>query len=92
MKANMSHDIEKEIHYFTLAANKNELQALFYLGSIRYESQYNTFNTNKAINLFTHTKNQTNTIFTILSVGHFHKKFNEQLNLDIAYYEGEFNT
>ena len=44
MKANMSHDIEKEIHYFTLAANKNELQALFYLGSIRYESQYNTFN------------------------------------------------
>ena len=51
-------DINKAIHYFTLAANQNNPDAQFNLGFMYYEGKYVTRDINKAIHYFSLAANQ----------------------------------
>ena len=46
-------DINKAIHYFTLAANQNNPEAQFNLGFIYYEGKYIKRDINKSIHYYT---------------------------------------
>ena len=51
-------NIEKVIHYFTLAANHNIKEAQFNLGHIYYSKEYNKHDIDKAVYYLTLAANQ----------------------------------
>ena len=71
-------DINKAIHYYTLAANQNNSSAQFSLGLIYYLNQYVKQDINKSIHYFSLAANQNNS--------------KVQYNLGVIYEEGQYVT
>ncbi|KAK8899031.1 hypothetical protein M9Y10_001328 [Tritrichomonas musculus] len=71
-----SRDINKAIHYLTLAAKKNNAKAQNILGNIYYKGKYILRDINKAIHYYSLAANQNNS--------------NAQNNLGNIYYEGKY--
>ncbi|KAK8854151.1 hypothetical protein M9Y10_016708 [Tritrichomonas musculus] len=74
----VTQNINKAIHYYSLAANQNHPDAQFILGVIYDEGQYVTQNINKAIHYYSLAANQNHP--------------DAQFNLGTIYYEGQYVT